>query len=692
MKINVNAYSVTPAQLIAGTRGSYGFEVLEFSFSEEWQGLAKKVIFETPSGISVCKVYTGTPIEIPAEVMKERGKSRFSVAGYSDNRTIYTVSGTLDVLNTLEDSDTGANAPTPETVAQVLGAMQTVLDTAESIRNTVDHDLIRWSDGENADGTHRVPAVVAGADGKMLYKWMEACPEHAPGTVCARNADDGTVEVGNAVADKTHAAYSPYHAVNVGVMKQFVCDAIAEAKEDSIQRSKIYSVRFSGSSPEGVREDDAVGMEAEVAVDGETVKNDFDRVPFFNRPICCCTWEPAAHRWKVNAYLGEPGFDWYGGNGEVMYECSPFYYRADFSGEEAPSFVSVTGAPCQGYSLAPMFRNDTDKVYCPCFELSVVDGKPSSRAGQIPLHGGVNLLMEAARKFDGSAHIGTMEIYFSETLLQWVEFATKDFQRVMGGATCLEEGAFTKVLEMPSQTELVVEGQGASHSFAPGQNIAIGSSLYGEERTASVKLADVTLDENGDFHLFLSHAVEGVSVGDSCSSRLYETGLAALAVTSASSGSYLSGTDGRHPCIWRGKENPWGNGLEGICNVLFKNYLYDGEEEYRVRMWYLPIPTAYREGALTGDYIECDFDMPTKNGYVKGMRTDTRYPFLMAPYTLGGSATTYSASYYYFPKRDISALYVGGGLFFGSQGGVMYYCVRPGMDNTFQTGRLYAGV
>ena len=114
-------------------------------------------------------------------------------------------------------------------------------------------------------------------------------------------------------------------------------------------------------------------MIAKVAIGAEVVQNDFDGVPFFDRPICCCTWDAAARKWRVNAYKGEPGFAWDGSNGEVMYECTPFYYKAIFEGVGSPTYVSVTATPCEGYELAPLFKNGEDKVYCPCFNMALVD-------------------------------------------------------------------------------------------------------------------------------------------------------------------------------------------------------------------------------------------------------------------------------------------------------------------------------
>ena len=85
---------------------------------------------------------------------------------------------------------------------------------------------------------------------------------------------------------------------------------------------KKYGVKFTGSNPTGERTYDAVGMVANVGVDDEVVVNDFDKVSFYNRPVCCGTHDENGN-FIVNAYEGEPGFARDGSNGDVYYECTP---------------------------------------------------------------------------------------------------------------------------------------------------------------------------------------------------------------------------------------------------------------------------------------------------------------------------------------------------------------------------------
>ena len=108
---------------------------------------------------------------------------------------------------------------------------------------------------------------------------------------------------------------------------------------------RVYSVSFrdSGPSPRGVRRDAAVGMVAEVAVGGGSVRNDFDKLSVFQRPICNATWDKEARAWRDFVWQGEQGFSFSPTQPyrEVLYQCRPFWYRIDYSGEFAPSFVSV---------------------------------------------------------------------------------------------------------------------------------------------------------------------------------------------------------------------------------------------------------------------------------------------------------------------------------------------------------------
>ena len=634
LKIEVNYYSVSPSRFIAGTAGSYGFEKLEAVFSPEWSSLSKKIVFQTPSGRSVSVLYFDEPIDIPSEVMAERGVSKFAIIGYEGEKVLVSVSGELDVIGSLCADAEEAQAPTPSEVAQVIEIMERNTAITESIRNDADNGVFNGADGaDGADGAVG-PAGASAGFGEPSAT-ISMLPEGSEPTVSVTASGEDTEKVFS------------------------FAFGIPSAKENPVKK---YSVRFSGMAPEGVREDDAVGMIAEVAVGDESVVNDFDSVSFFNRPICNCVWDAAAGKWRVNSYLGEPGFDWYGAGGEVMYECTPFYYKAIFDGTGSPTFVSVTATPIEGYSLAPMFKNGYDKVYCPCFNIAVVDGKPVSRAGLVPHTASLNDYMTLVSSFDAKAGLETAESYFSDALLLWVEFATKSWRSVMAGAGDLQYFAQTKIQEMISDTCIRVNATG----FVVGQQIAIGNSEYGGNMIKSIEV--VAVEQSGaETILTVAEPMTNIGVNYYVSSRMYKTGAALLNVTGASSGSPVSNTDIKHPCVWRGKENPWCNGHSWICNVLVKKKGTDSKPH----VMYLPDISKYAAGQITDDYIEADFSLATSNGIIRTLCVDKRYPFLFGVSETIFSSAFYMTSYYQAPVYDVSTVRMGGEFSNGKNGGFM---------------------
>lgn len=450
---------------------------------------------------------------------------------------------------------------------------------------------------------------------------------------------------------------------------------------------KKYSVSFAGSSCVGTRMDSAVGMQAgvQIGTDGDGVINDFDNVSFFNRPVCCCSWDSTNRKWRVNAYEGEPGFARDGSNGEVMYECTPFWYKADFKGEGAPHYVSVTGTPCEGYTLAPMFKNSYDKVYCPSYWLSMVDGVATSRSGVYPKSGSLNSLMSNARTFDDKAHLETIEALFSDYLLMLVEFATKDFQSVMLGACSMRYNQEDVIADIINPMQFRLENVNVGE-YVVGQTICIGSSKNTGDRSENVMIIGINGGENVQY-IEINRPVPDMVIGDYISSRPWING--ATDIISASSGTVKN--DGKHPCIWRGKVDPWGNIFTLICNLLVKQH-GDGSEKkpYYYRLAYLEHPKNYNNGAITEEYIEANYIMSDKIGYVKTLSSDSRYPFLIAPTEVGASTSTYAAANYIPPESDGCMVRAGGYLAYDrSCSPVMFRCMdSPSRITWNESGRL----
>ena len=134
MIIEVNKYSLNPRWFVAGTKGSFGNEKLEFAFSKEWEGLSKKVTF-IPFGGEEISVYYFEPIDIPYEVMVRAGTCVFGVSGYRGGVKILSVTGELKVLDTVASPDNSEYVPTPDEMTQVLNIATEAFDTAQEAKS-----------------------------------------------------------------------------------------------------------------------------------------------------------------------------------------------------------------------------------------------------------------------------------------------------------------------------------------------------------------------------------------------------------------------------------------------------------------------------------------------------------------------------------------------------------------------------
>lgn len=130
-------------------------------------------------------------------------------------------------------------------------------------------------------------------------------------------------------------------------------------------------------------------------------------------------------------------------------------------------------------------------------------------------------------------------------------------------------------------------------------------------------------------------------------SMVYHTGRAA-------------GTDGKTAVQYRGIENPWGNVLEFVDGINFKNYA----------PYICTDPTKYADD-ITTNYTITGVSLGG-NGWTKGLGLSTNFPWAYLPNEVGGSGSTFIPDYVTHLSQGWQVLVVGGdgsyaGLFrFGS--------------------------
>ena len=149
MLIKANNYSLSPRRVIAGTRGSYGIEKLEFAFSPEWNGLTKQVTFYPVQGNPVSVLYENEPINIPSEVMLYDGVAQFTLSGCRDEITLISVTGYLDVFDSNDPVSDPALQPTPREISRIISYMQEAVSCANSLREDADDGVFDGRDGRN---------------------------------------------------------------------------------------------------------------------------------------------------------------------------------------------------------------------------------------------------------------------------------------------------------------------------------------------------------------------------------------------------------------------------------------------------------------------------------------------------------------------------------------------------------------
>lgn len=139
MKISVNKYTLEPRTVDGGTAGSHGIEKLSFDFSPEWNGLYRTVTFFPPKSVAKCVSFTGDAVPLPPEVTARAGKTAYVLCGAKDGSAIITLSGVIEVTETLLPTESETEEHTPGALeqatllcAEARADAQTAADAAQS--------------------------------------------------------------------------------------------------------------------------------------------------------------------------------------------------------------------------------------------------------------------------------------------------------------------------------------------------------------------------------------------------------------------------------------------------------------------------------------------------------------------------------------------------------------------------------
>ncbi|MCI8360016.1 MAG: hypothetical protein HFE86_01595, partial [Clostridiales bacterium] len=439
----------------------------------------------------------------------------------------------------------------------------------------------------------------------------------------------------------------------------------------------ICGVRFEGgdnSGPTVTRLYDAAGKTAGAGTDTQTAHNDFDHIyPWSARRRCCGSFDESG-RFTVNAYAGDPGFTTDGSGGEVWVEHSLFYYKHVYDG--GAEEILISSCPLTGFSPAPIFLKPDgsllQKAYTAAYPMATVDGKATSRAGVFSDAYSLNTAMTAARSLGEHYAVSTTAEWYTECLYMWVEFATRNLQSVMAGATSLPFAAADTAALAETDTNRVIVTNAVANTFVIGQTIGIGTAPGGTQVASNrIVTAIETYDADHKALIFDGPAVD-IAAGNTVWSAAWVNGSCDGVLSS--SGSPVSNTGGKYNCVYRGKESPYGNAFEWISDLLFKREgAGTADDPHSYAAYYLPDPDKYAAGQITTDYVKLNFKLPDADGYVKKLGLDARYPHTRIPTETGAAASAYYSDYYYKPAAPVCAASVGGSWNGGALAGPCYW-------------------
>ncbi|MBB6451974.1 hypothetical protein HNQ94_000395 [Salirhabdus euzebyi] len=404
------------------------------------------------------------------------------------------------------------------------------------------------------------------------------------------------------------------------------------------------------SNPTLTRTDAAEGKVANAGVDGQLVQNDFDSLPIYRD-------------------IGEVTDD----NGNVFIRIPKFYIRK----KDGQGFKlwQISKMKYTGFYLPWCFwdfenNKELDYIDVGKYKASLSDtDKLESKVDKHPLVSR-NIVQFRDYARNNGAGYQQLDIHVMDVLqtLFYVEFATLNSQSVMNGFTSgrVSESDTITVAELATN-RAIVSNATASY-FRVGQSITINNSIW--SNTEPRIITDIQpYDVDNTAITFDGDPIDTV-VGEFISNRGWVNGFSRNIL--ASSGSIVSNSDGKHPCVYRGIESPWGDIYQFVDGININDH----------QTWVAKNADDYTSNVFASPYEQVGYVNSNTNGYVSEMGYDTNNPFVELPVNVSGGSTTYYSDYYYQSTGQRIAL-VGGYWSYGSSAGLSYWALYASSGNAY---------
>lgn len=473
-------------------------------------------------------------------------------------------------------------------------------------------------------------------------------------------------------ADVMGAAKVPYVVIPLGESippEQRVPDTLYFA---TLAQAGVYGARWAegSSASAGERVGDAAGLVANAGVDDEVVQNDFDGVyPWAGRRRCN-GYRDSDGEFVVTAYEGEAGYSQSDPDKLVYVETPLFYYFDGVQDGYEQKLISMLPQP--GFLPSPACLRPDGSLrshsYSAAYLMALEDGKATSRAGAFSAYGGLNGMMDGARTLGAQYALERTATWYTESLLMTVEFATKDLQSVMAGATSYSYNiAKAKAAESGANRVALGNAYNEAAQYVVGVPITLShTGSTGDVTVENRRVAAITPKNASETYLYFDGEPVDITQETTVFVRSWENG--AADGVRATSGSPVSNQSGKYPCVYRGRENPYGNAWQFLCDVMSQRTASAGAWAYNA--YYLPDATRYSSGALTEDYVKLDYALSAESGTIAALGCDGRYPWVrLATAVVGDRNSGYADAYAPPDATTYQAVWACGGMWNGADAG-----------------------
>lgn len=418
----------------------------------------------------------------------------------------------------------------------------------------------------------------------------------------------------------------------------------------------IYGASWNkGSSPTLTRTDKAIGLVANVGIDGQVVQNDFDSRQLFGEMR------------EVIDTLGN-----------VFIRIPKFYIRKTDGVNFKTWQVSKSKWP--GFYLPWCFWDFTNNRELPYVDIGKYKASKSaankleSKPNVFPLRKDniVNFRTYAKNNnVDGVLGYQQLDIHIIDLLqtLFYVEFATLNSQAIMQGYTTGQYTATHLATVSENNTNRFILANGFADLYRVGQYISIGTSQGGDQIATDRLITSVTVYDASNKAVVFDGAAVNIAVGNFLYNSAWKNGFSSAIV--ASSGSLVSNTSGLYPCVYRGIESLFGD----IYQIV------DGINITDRQAWVAKNAAQYASNVFASPYEQLGYVNGSTSAYVTTMGFDANFPFAAFATAVGGSPTTYYSDYYYQDVGQRIAL-LGGHWYYGASAGLSSWYLNNASSTT----------